>query len=279
MVYLDEEGRLVYEELSTLCGDKTVKQNAALTEASRRQVEQDAEARGIDLGKGLILLSDNKDCEFKDAATILDQELRCRGNSSKMPVSKFGEVCAQCPTSAPAAKPWCMLCFGCPHRGKCKCDATGGRIKALTGQLRQTAGLHTTGPIVDAASQTAGLNEKFREKDGKMEFYAQSRVSEVTADHIKVVKDARAIELNDVDDDASLAGRYPGSKMARCVVYDPETQRIGFRRLWCLCKQCVKRQWSDCELKEFTGGEPTWLERPTSNVPVGVPLPDSDDSD
>jgi hypothetical protein len=39
------DGTLVYEEVSTLCGDKDVKQNAGLTEASRRQIEADAEAR------------------------------------------------------------------------------------------------------------------------------------------------------------------------------------------------------------------------------------------
>jgi hypothetical protein len=268
LCYRGPDGTLVWEECTTLCSDKDVKQTASLTEASRRKVEGDASARGIDLGDGCVFLSDNKDSEFKDSESLFDLEMRGEGQSAKFPAIEWGlpdpvsesdsdsDVPSLCLPCAPPARPNCMLLLGCPCKGKCRCDASGGRIKVETNTIRQSQALQATDPIVNANTMARALNTKLRERDGKMDFYARSRVTEVTREDVDVVVQARNTMLGD----STLSGRYKGTKMARCIVYDAN-KGIGLRPLWCLCAPCLRHDFAACELFEFTGGEATWQKR------------------
>jgi hypothetical protein len=188
----------------------------------------------------------------------------------KVPRVEFGKRDASAFLCRPCAQPFSMLFLGCPHHGKCDCDACGGRIKSITCKIRQCPECFATPPITDCASQVVALNAQYVLKDGAHDLYTRSRVSEVTK-----------ADVDAVEADREVGGRrrYPGSKMARCVVYDHKRGCIGFRRLWCLCLPCRERRWAECELAEFTGGEPTWLDEQPRRASRSTEESDDEDPD
>jgi hypothetical protein len=48
--------------------------------------------------------------------------------------------------------------------------------------------------------------------------------------------------------------------MAREVVYSVERDCVGFRSLACACVPCMRDEFGDCIVGEYTGGAPRWLD-------------------
>jgi hypothetical protein len=95
------------------CGLSDVKkQEAGLTKACTRKVEEYLRNELQKDIRALHTKSDNKLCEFKCAKTFLDFLFRAR----RMPRSKS----------------W----TGCPNHGKCLCDSLGGRWRRLINAVR-----------------------------------------------------------------------------------------------------------------------------------------------
>ena len=165
--------------------------------------------------------------------------------------------------------PHSSLRFGCPHHGKCECDACGGRMKKMLNTWRQAPDLLPEGfdPPRDAVTASLLWNEHgIRKQGGK---FSHSELTPLGQLEVDAVRSARATSLGVPIDavDAALKGRYKGSKMAREALFSEEQDCIGFRRLWCVCDACTDRDWSACWLHEYTGGEPRWLGSKEATVP------------
>ena len=292
-----DSGKMVREEASNLSTGKH-KQDANMTEASRRDDLADLKARNVPI-EASHEQSDNKDMEWKCIPVIDDYVDRTTGNTPRIRPFEFARNCNR-------------GCTGCDkahtpapsdQRPPSAAHVSAGDYEhhmMLRSNYYDYIDMPALEPLdyddagaFEAAMprSTLGFGEPHH---GKCDCDACGGRIKAETGRLRVAgdivgTDARTIsiglnsvpydpigklyrrsvthDLTDAHIEAVAAhralhvpGQYPGSKKARQVMYSAEKQAVGFRDLMCRCVPCARNSWSECSLAALTGGEPTWFQ-------------------
>ena len=77
-----------------------------------------------------------------------------------------------------------------------------------------------------------------------------------------------AVEAVEADRKRKRPGTYPGTKMARQIHWSDKRQAAGRRCLQCYCLSCACGKCDQCDVKQFTKGEPVWWPSQSRELPV-----------